>query len=93
MNIYVSIGNSDDKLTQREWADFIMEVSAKVVSQADRIWGEWFSGPQSPYQNACWCLLFDSPERAGWARQEAITLRKQFRQESIAWATADTEFL
>jgi hypothetical protein len=58
--VYISIGNSDDKLTQSRWSDFIEDVELEF--DYVRIHGCWFSDPRSPYQNACWCIEFD-PDR------------------------------
>lgn len=30
MIVYISIGNSDDKLTQAEWSQFLAEVRSKI---------------------------------------------------------------
>lgn len=93
MIAYVSIGNSDDKLTQVEWSRFVIDFSAMVVSLASQTHGAWFSHPASPRQNACWCLEFASEAMAQTAKDEARSLAAKYRQDSIAWAVAETEFL
>ncbi len=32
MIVYLSIGNSDDKLTQAEWSQFVVEFITRVIS-------------------------------------------------------------
>ncbi len=92
MFVYVSIGNSDDKLTQTEWSDFCYDVE-KIIS-VTRCHGAWFSRSDSPWQNACWLLEFLSGERIfGPVKTKLALLAPKYRQDSIAWAVAETEFL
>jgi GH35 family endo-1,4-beta-xylanase len=92
-NVYLSIGNSDDKLTQREWAQFITRVRAAITGWACQVHGSWFSAPDSMWQNANWCLEFDTEADMKYAREAIITIRRQYRQDSVAWAVADPEFI
>jgi len=91
--VYLSIGNSDDKLTQREWSAFTLDVASQVAGYADTIHGTWFSSSSAPWQNACWCLEFSDPEKCQAAREAVTQVRKAYRQESAAWAIAETEFI
>jgi hypothetical protein len=93
--VYISIGNSDDRLTQAEWSQFAEEIRRSVVALAYQVHGSWFSRPEDPWQNACWCLEFrdgdtDLVERA---KEAATDVRERFRQDSVAWAVAQTEFV
>jgi hypothetical protein len=54
--VYVSIGNSDDRLSQSHWSGFAREVQAVVRRHAKAVVGEWYSLPDSPYQNACFAF-------------------------------------
>ena len=92
--IYVSIGNSDDKLTQREWAEFCIKVEREVYRWGGRVYGAWQSAPVSEYQNACWC--FDVLNE--WAEEQhkkaLKNLAREYHQDSIAWAeVTTTQFL
>ncbi len=82
MIVYISIGNSDDKLTQREWSEFVADVdrslrwwcnenasTAALNSPAGRIHGHWLSASDSPWQNACWCVEYVDHE--DWPEQIA----------------------
>jgi hypothetical protein len=98
--IYISIGNSDDKLTQFEWAQFYRSVDLAVSAAGKyvgvQIHGRWASLPHEPWQNACWCLAIDDGELesvVAGLRIDLLTLAKEFRQESIAWAAGAVEFL
>lgn len=60
--IYVSIGNSDDKLSQAMWAAFVDDVDSIVRQYATTVHGQWFSLPGSRWQNACWCFEAEPEE-------------------------------
>ena len=100
--VYISIGNSDDKLTQREWIEFIKDIDGYIEYVCDggtaTLHGRWFSAPESAFQNACWCVAFLVDEhmgsRADWLRSHLPEVVKAYRQDSIAWAEVKTtEFL
>ena len=94
MIVYLSIGNSDDKLSQKDWAQFGRDIAGYVVRWASRVHGTWASLPDSPYQNACWCLEFDDQVSLDAARQQAMMVRKHYHQDSVAWAEVpETEFI
>jgi hypothetical protein len=91
--VYVTIGNSDDKLTQREWASFLLRVHLLLDHLAKVVHGSWYSGPGVEWQNACWCVEIPE-ERVDRARDGLRVLAREFRQDSIAWAEAPSvEFL
>ncbi|GIJ10747.1 hypothetical protein ACFFMR_18955 [Micromonospora andamanensis] len=90
--VYISIGNSDDKLTQNLWAHFYALVEYHIRDHAQQIHGRWQSVPSDPWQNACWCIQI-APMHAEELRRKLAREAKAFRQDSIAWAVANTEFL
>jgi hypothetical protein len=91
--VYISIGNSDDKLTQQRWADFVTRTHLVLDRYASTMHGSWFSGPAAPWQNACWCVELVDAIVPG-AKDELRLLAREFGQDSIAWAVApETEFL
>lgn len=92
LTVYVSIGNSDDKLTQARWHEFWVAFRSVVTDRAIRVHGEWLSIGCAPYQNACIC--FEVPAGAVNAlKTELAEVAAEFGQDSIAWAEAVTEFL
>ena len=93
MIVYVSIGNSDDKLTQAEWSSFVARVANEVGAYATVVHGAWYSLPNARWQNACWCLGFDSALAVEDIREALTEARKEYRQDSVAWAVAETEFI
>lgn len=90
---YVSIGNSDDKLTQQEWHDFHRDVRCELIGAGARFHGQWASPSTDPWQNACWCVeVVDGVVEELKANLGRLAVKH--RQDSIAWARVPgTEFL
>jgi hypothetical protein len=97
MIVYISIGNSDDKLPQKEWADLIADIDDDVLRAAHVVHGRWFSAPDSAWQNACWCIEFPANVQDGRVaslKSDLTTRARTYGQDSIAWAEVQqTEFL
>lgn len=94
ITVYVSIGNSDDKLTQREWSWFVRDVGETLRKNAKTIHGEWHSASAGSFQNACWCAEFRDRHRADEVKARMQGWAGHYRQDSIAWAEAPhTEFI
>lgn len=97
--VYVSIGNSDDKLTQADWAAFHAAVDGVIRRAARQMHGAWVSPSTDPWQNACWCFeVVADPDpdycQARWLRGQLTNLAGAYGQDSIAWAEApNVEFL
>jgi zona occludens toxin (predicted ATPase) len=92
ITVYVSIGNSDDKLTQRQWADFASDIDFIISDWAARILGRWVSDSVSEYQNACWGVQFFTKD-IDTIKEALKEYRVKYNQDSIAWAVAETEFI
>lgn len=52
VNTLIQIGNSDDRLTQKEWARFVMELRDLLHNSVLQIHGEWYAKADEPWQNA-----------------------------------------
>ena len=89
MTVYASIGNSDDKLTQAEWCAFTLSFVNTIKLLAERILGEWYSAPKSPWQNACVGFIV-SEQNAPFLKSKLADLAPRYRQDSIAWAEVST---
>jgi len=93
VTIYISIGNSDDKLTQSKWQDYVVAMDNLVDYYIAHTHGRWFSAPDTPYQNACWCIEVDERDLDA-IRCELALLAQRFGQDSIALAVVtETEFI
>lgn len=103
ITVYISIGNSDDKLSQKEWAEYYRSVSLTLHQAAATVHGQWVSEPAAAWQNACWCVELanhDVTTAAGqtmpnveWVRERLANLACDYRQDAIAWAETTTEFI
>ena len=90
--VCIQIGNSDDRLSQLEWCEFVKETGKQIDRRADIIYFTGFSVPSAPWQNACWVFDIDSQEsRLLWDNMNS--LRDKFRQNSIAWTEGITVFI
>lgn len=97
--VYIGIGNSDGKLSQARWATFSSFVRA-AVSSASRagdgeILGEWYSPPNSRFQNACLCIRLPiDPDVVDKLKDDLADLGRYFDQDCVSWSVAPvTEFL
>lgn len=98
--IFVSIGNSDDKLTQVQWSQFYEtvdeEIRAAVEDSVGTIFGAWTSDTTDPWQNACWAFTFGhrTPDEArDWLRGRLGLYAQNWRQDTIAWTEGTPEFI
>lgn len=93
VHVYVSIGNSDDKLSQREWSAFHADVRCELIGAGARFHGQWVSPSTSEWQNACWLAELNEAI-VEELKTNLGRLARKYRQDSIAWARVpETEFL
>jgi len=90
MTVHISIGNSDDKLSQVKWSEFIVAIETAICTCCSTTYGFWLSVPSAPWQNACWAV---EPSDQNTFREILSHLAAEYGQESIAWAESPTEFL
>lgn len=93
MTTYITIGNTDNKLTQQEWSSFITDVVMLVLEHTSEVHFAGFSHPSAPYQNACWCVDFADAAHRDNAWSSLAMLKTRYRQDSIAWADAQVSFI
>ena len=89
--VTIQIGNSDDKLTQREWSEYVEDVR-KIV---EGLRGVHFFGAAptyAPWQNAAWVIECDDEVRV-WLKENVTKIRKEYKQDSVAWTEGTTEFI
>jgi hypothetical protein len=95
----ICIGNSDDKLTQAEWSEYVKDVDTFVDKWRFNVYFRGFPASSERWQNACWVLdardLFGEP--AGMAldilRDELGRISKKYKQDSIALILGDSEMV
>lgn len=90
--ITIQIGNSDNKLTQSEWAHYVESTKICIENTVNQV--HFFGGAPNwyPWQNVAWvCIIFD--ECIDDLTKKLIGIRKSFNQDSIAVTIGDTEFI
>lgn len=92
--ITIQIGNSDDKLTQNEWSEFVSKVDRALELFNARVHFRGGSYNDAPWQNFCWVFLYhEDNSNSGALRAHLGLLRKDFKQDSLAWAEGNTLFI
>lgn len=90
--IIIQIGNTDDKLSQREWSEYCRIIQGAINGHALQI---HFSGGSEFWQvrqNACWVFSIE-PDKADVLRDLVAVVRAEFRQDSVAWTEGETAFV
>lgn len=95
----ICIGNTDDKLSQSEWSQFVTDVDTLIDRWRFNVYFRGFPGSAERWQNACWVLdardLFGEPAgmAVGVLRQELAIIAKAYKQDSIALILGDSEMV
>lgn len=92
ITVHVSIENSDDKLPQSEWANFVAVTGEAIDRYSQVVHGSWFSSPSSRYQNAIWGFEIDV-RTADVLKVRLEMIKGMFNQDSIAWTVGETVFV
>lgn len=90
--VTIQIGNSDNKLTQGEWAHFCEYIRGAISQNVYRIYFQGGSDWDAPWQNACWVCEV-SPDQVEKLKQELTRWRTAFKQDSVAITFGETEFV
>lgn len=91
--VTIQIGNSDNKLTQEGWADFVRKVRVSLdFVHGVRVHFFGASTGYEPWQNAAWVV--ECPDYSlHLLRMRLVSIRKEFSQDSVAWTEGATEFV
>jgi hypothetical protein len=92
--VLISAGNSDDKMTQREWSAMCTELISIAHAFGVRYLGDWYSAPAAPYQNMC--VAFDmsaAPHAIDGLYVVLEPVREKYRQDAIAVLAGTTTFV
>lgn len=92
MLISVQAGNSDNKLTQQEWADFVRQLDA--ILDAYETARHFFGGSETyaKWQNVCWVCKID-PEDLESLKRQLWQSRRDYRQTSVCLLVGKAEFV
>lgn len=90
--ICIQIGNSDDKLTQAEWASFVSDVAVVVDRYGSQTHFTGGSSPAAVWQNYCFVAEVEVEkltELFAWLS----VMRDRYGQDSIATMIGETVFI
>lgn len=90
INICVSIGNTDNKLSQHEWAKFVRAVGEMLRCYETMRFFFGGSATYEPWQNVCWLCQVNDLQLAE-IKANLTSLRELYKQESayILWGVGE----
>ena len=90
MYIVVSIGNSDDRLTQKEWNQFVEDMN-DLLADSGKV--HFFGGSSTfaPWQNVAWIVELREAPIAVMARISEI--REKYKQDSAFVMVEEGQFV
>lgn len=93
-NITISIGNSDNKLTQAEWSAFVRRIDNIIHVERTKyqVHFRGFSCGDEPWQNATWVVATEDWDTSMLIRQLANAAH-EFKQDSIFFLMGEGEFI
>lgn len=89
----IQIGNSDNKLNQKNWSEFVRLVTFKICDHSSQIHFSAGSPSEAEWQNFCWVIDINDDEELNWLKRDLTQLRMRFNQDSIALTAGITEFI
>lgn len=92
LTVTIQISNSDNKLTQGEWAEFCNTLQSDLERIADKIHFQGGSSWNAPWQNACW-VCGVARERLDELKSHIRDCRAKFLQDSAAVTAGEAEFI
>lgn len=89
--VTIQIGNSDDKLTQTEWAAYVLMMRTNILQHCTAVHFFGASANWERWQNVAWVVVCEDAKLA--ALKAAVTdARSTFNQDSAAWTEGETQF-
>lgn len=79
----ILIGNTDNKLTQQDWAEFVRMMGATIKERTNSIFFDGGPHNASKFQNWCWVAEFNISKLDELFERIEI-LRKRYKQDSAA---------
>jgi len=91
-SVAILLGNSDDKLSQREWMSFIKEVRGVVGKHCDDVFFDGGTAVDSPWQSACIVASIYPVDKEGLL-SDLTEVRRKYLQDSIAVVCSEVQFV
>lgn len=91
----VQIGNSDDKLSQVRWSEFVQDMDLLIARHSRVIHFRGGSGFDQRWQNAAWIFEIHNPTPESLRNLELAlgVVARKFWQEAIAVTYGETKFI
>ena len=87
--VVIQVGNSDDKLSQAQWFNFVRDLRQAIVARVDCVHFSGGSDWDAAWQNACWVCAIHEADIEGL--QEAVAgCRARYDQDSAAFTVGQT---
>jgi hypothetical protein len=90
--ITVQIGNTDNKLTQKEWSEFVCEISSAIHIFVKEVHFGGGSASWEEWQNYAWVFIVTN-DRVKMIKDKIKAIREFYRQDSVAWTEGETLFI
>lgn len=92
IDVTIQIGNSDNKLSQQDWAAFVKIVDSLVNGFAEKVY--FFGAPPNyaEWQNAAWVFSMDDDLKEK-LKEKLTGRRKSYMQDAISWTEGNTIFI
>lgn len=93
--ITIQIGNSDNKLTQKEWNIFCETINGLLFYEKENINLQFSGGSptNAPWQNFCWVFTCAKYRTIKTLCKNISEVGKSWNQDSIAWTEGETQFI
>ena len=91
-NVVISIGNSDNRLTQQEWFHYVDEVSWLISKSKAHVHFFGASENYKPWQNVAWWIEINDFELLH-LKIHLKNVREYYKQDSVAMLEGETEFI
>ena len=92
--VTIIIGNSDNKLSQLRWSNFVDAVDKAIATFKGKPQFSGGSHSNAPWQNYAWVfLLDDEPLVTSSFTRQLVELRSRYEQDSVAWIEGETVFV
>jgi hypothetical protein len=89
--LVIQIGNSDDKLSQYAWSEFIVDIRRALFANCQRIHFAGGSNPAERWQN--YCFVAEHYGDLAPLKDTLASIRKTYSQDSVALTIGETEFI
>lgn len=90
--VTIQIGNTDNKLTQQEWSNFVMTIEKRLKTLGVTFHFSAGSATEAPWQNYCWVVEASELTVAN-IRNMLLVMTRWYDQDSIAMTVGQTELV